>query len=242
MHHGFAVFTTRWGARFGGINTFNVDLCTALAETAPVWCIVLIATDDESEAAGRVSLLSLTSEATELDVAMADRALALLAATGAKPRWFIGHDTVSGGIALTAAGKANARCAVFHHMAPGIYKSIEGYSPEQVATKRAYQRDILRRADQVFAVGPSLLKSASDHLAEDQFARSLFDEISREDMASWIGRLRAMSVPEAVGYVRDMFRQARAAAGATEPVRASAPTALGLDVSESCVSVMVSPL
>jgi hypothetical protein len=60
---------------------------------------------------------------------------------------------------------------------------------------------------------------------EDQFARSLFDEISREDMASWIGRLRAMSVPEAVGYVRDMFRQARAAAGDTEPVRTSAPTA-----------------
>jgi hypothetical protein len=60
---------------------------------------------------------------------------------------------------------------------------------------------------------------------EDQFARSLFDEISREDMASWIGRLRAMSVPEAVDYVRDMFRQARAAAGDTEPVRASAPAA-----------------
>lgn len=165
MHHGFAVFTTRWGAHFGGINTFNVDLCTALAETVPVWCIVLIATDDEREAARRVSLLSLTSEANELDVAMADRALALLLAVGAKPRWFIGHDTISGAIAITAARKVNARCAVFHHMAHGIYKSIEGYSPEQVAKKRAYQRDILRRADQVFAVGPSLLKSASDHLA-----------------------------------------------------------------------------
>ena len=78
MHHGLAVFTTRWGAHFGGINTFNVDLCSALAETVPVWCIVLTATHDEIKAAGKVSLLSLSSEANELDVAMAEQACALL--------------------------------------------------------------------------------------------------------------------------------------------------------------------
>jgi len=60
---------------------------------------------------------------------------------------------------------------------------------------------------------------------EEEFARSLIDEISAGDMASWIDRLRAMSIPEAVAYVRTMFRQARAAAGDAHPVSPTAPAA-----------------
>lgn len=52
---------------------------------------------------------------------------------------------------------------------------------------------------------------------EEQFARSLIDEISPADMAGWIERLRALSIPEAVAYVRTLFREARAAAGNAAP-------------------------
>jgi hypothetical protein len=69
---------------------------------------------------------------------------------------------------------------------------------------------------------------------EEQFARSLIEEISPEDMASWIDRLRAMSIPEAVAYVRTMFRQARAAAGDAQPV---SPTATAARVAPTAASV-----
>ncbi|TMQ13374.1 MAG: hypothetical protein E6J90_26740 [Deltaproteobacteria bacterium] len=60
---------------------------------------------------------------------------------------------------------------------------------------------------------------------EEEFARSLIDEIPPGDMASWINRLRAMSIPAAVAYVRTMFREARAAAGDAPPARPTAPAA-----------------
>jgi len=58
--------------------------------------------------------------------------------------------------------------------------------------------------------------------AEQEFARSLLEEISAEEMSSWMERLRAMSVAEAVAYVRQMHDQARDAA---DPAITSAPIA-----------------
>ena len=60
---------------------------------------------------------------------------------------------------------------------------------------------------------------------EREFAQMLIDEIAPEELPVWIGRLRSMSLDEAVAYVREKYREGQAAADRARPVEASATTA-----------------
>ncbi|MEO7729813.1 MAG: hypothetical protein ABIY55_02490 [Kofleriaceae bacterium] len=80
--------------------------------------------------------------------------------------------------------------------------------------------------------------------AEQVFAQSLLEEIPAEEMSDWTDRLRAMSVAEAVAYVRQMHDEARAAAApantAAQPRRATTsapPTAATTPTAPGAVSV-----
>jgi hypothetical protein len=52
---------------------------------------------------------------------------------------------------------------------------------------------------------------------ERQFAQTLLDEIPAEELPIWFDRLHAMSVDDAVAYVRKMFREGQAAAASARP-------------------------
>jgi hypothetical protein len=61
---------------------------------------------------------------------------------------------------------------------------------------------------------------------EREFAQMLIDEIAPEELPIWMGRLRSMSLDEAVAYVREKYRQGQAAADSVRPAAATAPTAV----------------
>ena len=70
--HTLISFATRWGAEFGGINSFNQDLLSAFAaafyEHTKTICVVLFATNEEQKSAlsEQVLLLSLELPETSL--------------------------------------------------------------------------------------------------------------------------------------------------------------------------------
>jgi glycosyltransferase involved in cell wall biosynthesis len=168
MQRGLAFFPTRWGTHHGGINTFNLELCRALASAkVPVACFVTQASSREIADALPVQLFSLDMRLPEPDSAMAHKAVAL-AANRFRAEWWIGHDTTSGAIALEAARLSSKRAAIIHHMHPLSYKLLEGYTAEQLDAKDAEQRRVLQTADAVFAVGPVLYDTATDQLRGTQ--------------------------------------------------------------------------
>ncbi|MFK0087873.1 glycosyltransferase [Pseudomonas sp. NPDC090755] len=165
-------FATRWGPQFGGINSFNHDLLGAFAalyyRQARTWCVVLWASEQEKAdaRAQQVSLISLGLE-TEKQFAAGHEQLAwaALAAEGVEPNehcvW-LGHDRITGPIALAAKARGG-RTALIHHM------SYERYEPfvenaQRSRAKEEEQRQLFEAADVVMAVGPLLRDALYDML------------------------------------------------------------------------------
>ncbi len=119
--------TDTWGYTRGGINVFNTEICSALAEVLPVRsvdvvCVVLSATaaDFEDAKARGVRLLVLdpSGASSSLGAYRAHELVAVVQAqTDQQVAWWFGHDIVSGAIVNRAASLASgSRSAVFHHM------------------------------------------------------------------------------------------------------------------------------
>ena len=167
--------TDRWGYSRGGINVFNTEVCSAVAEvlrgeSAQVLCTVQDATDEERRhaAARGVELVVLDVSGAEGSMAehRAHEMVALATtACGKQVDWWLGHDGVSGALARRAADLvARGRCGIFHHMNYAAYKGLSGDST-RTRDKIEEQRDVLASADVVFAVGPKLARSARDKTA-----------------------------------------------------------------------------
>lgn len=164
--------TDCWGYTRGGINVFNVDLCSAAAEifrrdSVQIMCAVPCATPEErSHAAARgVELIVLDQSGADGPMGT-HRAHELVAlAKGTTDRhvaWWIGHDVISGALARRAADLVQgSRCAIFHHMNYEAYKGLSGAS-KGTRQKIGEQRQVLTSADVVLAVGPKLARSAQE--------------------------------------------------------------------------------
>jgi tetratricopeptide (TPR) repeat protein len=168
-------FATRWGPQFGGINSFNHDLLGAFAalyyRQARTWCVVLWASEqDKADArAQQVSLISLGLEAEkQFSEGHEHLVWAALAAEGVEPNdhcvW-LGHDRITGAIALAAKARGG-RTALIHHM------SYERYEPfaenaQRARAKEDEQRQLFEAADVVMAVGP-LLRDALYDMLDDE--------------------------------------------------------------------------
>jgi len=164
--------TDRWGYTRGGINVFNAEICSAMAEvlkgdSVRVLCAVQAASNEERvhAAARGVELIVLDESGAEEQMAR-HRAHELIAHTtkvsGGHVEWWIGHDVVSGALARGAADLVpGSRCAIFHHMNYEAYKGLSGAST-RTRQKIEEQRQVLTSADVVFAVGPKLARSAEE--------------------------------------------------------------------------------
>ncbi|MFV8750199.1 glycosyltransferase [Nannocystaceae bacterium ST9] len=172
---------TAWGPRSGGINAFNIDLCTALAGLARseqgralrVACIVPSAPwgNDERLLDGALVIpLGHSPELTELPVAHTAEVIAQLDRHGLAGSVIVGHDLHTGPVALAVRDALRARsimgsrAAIVVHTDPAAYKGFEGGSDERTQVKVNEQREIVRGADLVFAVGPRLANVARDLL------------------------------------------------------------------------------
>jgi glycosyltransferase involved in cell wall biosynthesis len=172
-------FATRWGTEFGGINSFNTDLLAALATVLTVElkvvCVVLTATDLDMENAARVDVLllslNLPLNVKEFTVELEPSVWSALEAVEITPSDFnvvwLGHDRITGAIALSSSNKRGGRSALIHHMS---YTHYEPYveSSASAHKKRTEQRQLFENADIALAVGPLLRNALSDMLSIEQ--------------------------------------------------------------------------
>jgi formylglycine-generating enzyme required for sulfatase activity/ADP-ribose pyrophosphatase YjhB (NUDIX family)/predicted transcriptional regulator len=170
---------THWGTKFGGINSFNIDLCRSVADILPdkfeIVCVVL---NTEAEVAeekklSKVKLISLGLDDQKFRKGYADMVRRILYERQCKQiEWWIGHDAVTGLLALELrniynthtlhAPQNQSQAAVIHHMDYEAYKIFQTKDGEGVWEQRQIQQSILEESDKVFAVGPYLEDSAKD--------------------------------------------------------------------------------
>lgn len=162
MKDSIVLFATTWGAGYGGINSFNTDLCIAL--------VALLKLDSTYS---HLSIICILSEGGKNEVNAAqlngikcriipyindselDKELVADCLGGVKvnPVYVLGHDVHTGQRAIDLAKHHGVTSAVFHHMSYRAYKSHD-----QKAIN--HQKSILKGSDIVFAVGPTLEASA----------------------------------------------------------------------------------
>jgi hypothetical protein len=166
---------TTWGSEYGGVNSFNFDLCSALAKILPedfqLVCVVVYADQSTIEKArgGENILLVPMEEMEQREATLRERdaqiVLSLLETRGIiDVPWWVGHDVLSGPTALQLkklAGEKShpGKTVIFHHMDYEAYKIFQEDSPA-VNRKIEDQKRILRKADFVFGVGDYLTENA----------------------------------------------------------------------------------
>ncbi|WP_085710134.1 MULTISPECIES: glycosyltransferase [unclassified Pseudomonas] len=164
------VFATRWGAQFGGINSFNQDLVSAFAaacyEQVTTICVVLTASSKEIQSAldeHQVHLLSMNlEEQSTFSANFEPKVWESLLDTGfvidSEHTIWLGHDRITGAIALAAAKLRGGRAALIHHMSYSRYETIAENSA-MAQLKVQEQEKLFRQADILLAVGPLLRDS-----------------------------------------------------------------------------------
>jgi glycosyltransferase involved in cell wall biosynthesis/tetratricopeptide (TPR) repeat protein len=167
------VIATEWESKYGGLSTFNRELCKAMSRAGHrVCCLVARATADEiksSKAAG-VELVPATPTEEASDRELLFRRPAL--PSGFDPQVIIGHDRITGTAAQAQAADffPQARFILFIHTAPG---EIEWYkvrakgedTAAEVADQRENtQRELAGKASLVVAVGPRLKREIEANL------------------------------------------------------------------------------
>ena len=158
------VFATAWGARYGGINSFNYDLCIALAnhlksEHSNLSLVCILGEENSTEN----EINATQSSGIELHVIPGNNnseldkkvIIPFLEGSNIKPVCVLGHDVYTGRRAIDLARHYSVPVAVFHHMDYSTYKP-----QERAAIK--HQENILKESNIVFTIGPKLEDSAND--------------------------------------------------------------------------------
>ncbi len=164
---------TAWGPKYGGINQFNYHLALAVASGASsdleVVCVCLEAiSDDAVDVAKKNYNLTLIALNLPPDLRLhADKIATLIGDSLTNARisrvsHWLGHDVITGFVAINCRNRAkNGRVAVVHHMNYEAYQDLKApENAERTIHQHEMQREVLRTADLVFAVGPTLARSA----------------------------------------------------------------------------------
>lgn len=166
-------FATRWGPQFGGINSFNQDLlksfAAAFSQDINTVCVVLQANEAELQDANnsQVTLVSLnlTNEknfSPEFAVNAWNELPEHLKNESNQIVW-LGHDRITGDVAVNAALRYRGRSALINHMSYDHYESFCENSALANEKNKA-QRKLFEQADIVMAVGPLLRDALAEML------------------------------------------------------------------------------
>jgi tetratricopeptide (TPR) repeat protein len=168
-----AIIATAWGSRFGGINSFSTDMCCALARVLSTHKILCICSnpskgDLKQAEAADVEILAVAPD-NDFDAKSVLSAVVEREFEKNGIEWWIGHDAVTGQIALECAKASSARCAVIMHMSYDDYSyvkhGLDGASA--VAARVNIQRELLEAAEVGLAVGPLLLQRIKEIRGEN---------------------------------------------------------------------------
>lgn len=158
-----------WGSHYGGINSFNYDICMNLhlalnTNEHQIFCITTgeILSDDDYKIA-QDNGLSLINVAKN-DYHYSKIVDKILEHDVHSTIWWIGHDIKTGHLAVECAKATNEKCAIIHHMNYEAYYPYVSDNPVDTDSKVRKQMELFKEADVIFAVGPKLKKSANDIL------------------------------------------------------------------------------
>lgn len=165
---------TAWGPKYGGINAFNYDLLIALAAAHWSWlrvvCVVAESSDDEIQLVleqHQIELINLKLNSGSIGKEHLSLIWSEIQPQGLffRPEelFFLGHDRITGAVAIELAKTYGGRSALIHHMSYAHYESFAENS-ETSRTKESEQEHLLSQAHICLAVGPLLQKSAAQML------------------------------------------------------------------------------
>jgi glycosyltransferase involved in cell wall biosynthesis len=167
-------FATAWGSKHGGINSFNTDFLEhffyAYSQQVQVICIVAQATPEDVTKAEEVGVtlisLGLTDDKDKPNTAHVPLAIEKLQKVVYEPAKTIclGHDSITGAIAIGVAQRIAAQSALIHHMSYDRYESLAENS-RKARQKSNEQKELFIQADVAIAIGP-LLRNALNDLVE----------------------------------------------------------------------------
>jgi tetratricopeptide (TPR) repeat protein/glycosyltransferase involved in cell wall biosynthesis len=164
------LLATAWGPKHGGINAFNMDFAAALAgylkPSGRVFCAVLDASREDCEGA-QAAGVTLASIGKDINASSFDEDWAYRVREKLPPDisvdWWVGHDVTSAEAALKGPQvNMYGRTALMMHMNYADYASYKHGSGAEAVRKERRQRDLFRRADKHFAVGPLLRDALRD--------------------------------------------------------------------------------
>ncbi len=173
----FVFIADSWGAKEGGINSFNFDLSLACARIAKlrtdciICCVIPALSDKTCSEIKRDNILPITLQELEFCSPNASGIIIEhLKAHSELRRLFpehcntflIGHDVYTGELAEQCAVACNGWSIVYHHMDYASYYLYKNQNIKEYNKKIDKQKDILCAADLVCAVGPKLKDSAQD--------------------------------------------------------------------------------
>ncbi len=177
-------FATAWGTQFGGINAFNADLLRAVAaaffQHLRTVCVVLTATDADEQDANNSNVVLINLNARDTKNFHADlepkvwellqQKLSLGEQHTIDTVW-LGHDRITGAIALKAAQCRGGKTALIHHMS---YTHYEAHAENSAIAhqKETEQKSLFAQATYRIGIGP-LLKNALNDLVEKNDATEL---------------------------------------------------------------------
>ena len=174
---------TAWGAQYGGINSFNEDLCSSLAELIGVryhiLCVVLDSTEAEILSAKEKGVVLIKLDPSEQKDKFEEHRVhevleKIKEYNTEKVLWWIGHDVITGKVAIKASEFSNSsQSAVIHHMNYEAYITYKDNYHGDARLKIESQRDVLLQADIVFAVGPKLAESAREKIRGKNEAKAV---------------------------------------------------------------------
>lgn len=152
----YVFFASSWSTTEGGINSFNLDLCRAISRLGTKIFVFLpessfLPTENQEN----ITIIKTPQNFDLLDQKISDFILKELP-ENSEILW-IGHDTITGGIAIYMKEKNGGKSVIFHHMDYSNYYHLKN---KETSEKINSQRIIIRKSDIVIGVGPRLKDSA----------------------------------------------------------------------------------
>jgi glycosyltransferase involved in cell wall biosynthesis len=164
----FVFFATRWGRAFGGLNAFNQQFAEGLAKVlgdgGQVFCATLDPSDKEQASAtgAGVTLVPITGKenAGKFDSSWHIHVTSWLRTNipGEMIDYWVGHDVISGQVAVEAAQMVGGTAVLVHHMSYHSYQGFKG-DAERAKDKVVEQRALFGAKARLFGVGPKLVTS-----------------------------------------------------------------------------------
>lgn len=159
----YVFFATAWSSVNGGINSFNMDLCNAIARFGIKISIFLPDGGKlDADIPNNIVVHKLRTGLEEFD-ANSIKFVQQKLGECSSIVW-VGHDAITGGIAICLRKAVGGKSVVFHHM---DYSNYYFLKPKDGSEKIQNQKYLLREADIVIGVGPRLADNAKHIRSHD---------------------------------------------------------------------------